>query len=869
MSGGSGNDEDKNKPISFEEQIRLLRRSSNKQLQKTTEINVGQKLKRELNQNEPALDQALVDQRLQDTLNRESQQELFKDSLVASVFGEKKKKKRSTGVHAAKEAKASPASEAEPSNAGGTPAIPGREAEGPAQNVGSGNVAQQRDIAARSPRPTKEFVVKPRTNARSFFDNEETEPQQAFVPPVVSSNQGGGLFDTASGTQAAPAAQTESPSFVSQPVSLEAPVPLVFPGADNSVQSELAEAHSEIEEPSSSGVPPTEARYRHTKTVEIVRQFEEPVPYGFPGDDARVEQGSHVESVQELNNEAPYAFPGADDPMWYAAESSEQTEEVPAGIPGADYQTVAEAHEDESDWTSHEMPPNYQSAAQILAQAMARPLMPDLDQYLTADTVYGADGQDSVQQERMQEQVQESVQSHEAIGNPISESFQEPIQEQIQESIHEQVQEQIQEPIHEQVQEQEHEHEQIQVQEPELSPEEWEASERRAELLYYFSVQAQSFKERTGLDMLLDADDKIQIYLNAAGESQHLYQIECDEAGFAEADVLADTISSEFLSRISKDFGVEFGRPGQRALRQLEPDENNQLVPGENLFVRAPRVDELKALQRAIEFSWPATYQKDDQLPLKVIFLDQPLVKDEYDGVVLKYLEDGRPVLFITPELCRSGMPTEADPMADGSSESWQSAIMRELAWKSAIDCNHLPVDDAATQSLGWVLLKQESEESKQYGLKDANGDIFLPYEDASSNGESWVRCNKQGELIDAKGNPVTDIIDMLFISNEEMQRRAQVKPCGTHFFTPEEELADALRCFRQGPDWRMHLGRSNPLLYKLAKTVDQACINRCYPSENGKDAYIRLSTGQVVENSAGSQKDLVQFEQKVNRKPG
>jgi hypothetical protein len=847
MSGGSGNDEDKNKPISFEEQIRLLRRSSNKQLQKTTEINVGQKLKRELNQNEPALDQALVDQRLQDTLNRESQQELFKDSLVASVFGEKKKKKRSTGVHAAKDAKVPPVAETEPSNASGTPAIPsGKEAEGPAQSAGSGNVAQQRDLAARASRPTKEFVVKPRTNARSFFESEETARPQASAPPVVPYNKGGGFFDTDSGTPAVPAAQTETPSSISQHISQEAPVPFAFPGVDSPVQSDKAEDDREFEEPASSGVPHKEARYRHTKTVEMVKQFEEPVPYG---DDAAVQQGSPVKEVQELYDEAPYAFPGADDPMSYTGDSSEQTEEVPAGIPGADYQTVAEEQEDEFDGTSSELPPDYQSAAQILAQAMARPQIPDLDRELPADTAYGAEGQDSLHQAQMHEQVQQSIQRHEPIEDPSPHPVQEPIQEQIQA--------QVQEPVEEQ------------VQEPYISPEEWEASERRAELLYYFSVQAQSFKERTGLDMLLDAEDKIQIYLNAAGESQHLYQIECDEAGFAEADVLADTISTEFLSRISKEFGVEFGRPGQLALRQLEPDENNQLVPGESLFVRAPRVDELKALQRAIEFSWPATYQKEDQLPLKVIFLDQPLVKDEYDGVVLKYLEDGRPVLFITPELCRNGMPTEADPIADGAAESWQSEIMRELAWKSAIDCNHLPVDDAATQSLGWVLLKQENEESKLYGLKDANGDIFLPFEDASSNGESWVRCNRQGELIDAKGDPVTEIIEMLFISNEEMQRRAQVKPCGTHFFTPEEELADALRCFRQGPDWRMHLGRSNPLLYKLAKTVDQACINRCYPTENGKDAYIRSSTGQVVENSAASQKDLVQFEQKVNRKPG
>lgn len=700
MSGGSGDDE-KNKPTSFEEQVKQMRQSASlRQLQKTTEINVGQKLKRELNKNEPSLDQELVDQRLQATLNREAEQDFFKESL-ASVIGKKKPRKESVEAPKPEDNKAV-LSDASSGRGQTRPLDVQKERSAELESLPAQSQAQasstQNAVAVSG--VSREFVVRPK-QIRSFFDNEP-------APPAVSKGSAGGFVQNA---PSEPVVQEEEES-----------VPDGIPGAEEYVLQE-------------------------TQQPQPVLQTEDSVPLGIPGADDYV--------AEELS--------------WPAV--SYEAENVHYGNSGAD---------------------------------VSAPL---------DDTAYGA-----------AEQYPDDY---------ASQTYEEPGQEYY------------------------------------LSPEEIEANERRAGFFQYFAVESLKFKDETGLDMLLDLEDKIHIFLNAGGENQLLYEIECNDLGFAEARLFAESLCKEFSSRISLDFGVEFARPGQLAIRQLEPDEDNHLVPGQELFVRAGRLDELKALQRAIEFSWPATFQKQDELPMKVIFLDQPLIKDEHDGAVLKYLEDGRPVLFISPDLCRNGVPTEADPITNGNVESWQSAIMRELAWKSIIDCNKLPVDDATIQSLGWVLLKQENEETKLFGLKDAEGAIFMPYEDAASNEESWVRCNQHGEPVDENGNPVSEPIDMLFLSNQEMLKRAQTKPCGQRFFSPEEEIIDALRCFRQGPEWRMHLGSSNQFLYKLAKLIDQLDINRCYPSENGKDAYIRSSSGQVVENSSASQKDLVKFEQKLNRKQG
>lgn len=782
-----------------------MRRSSLRQFQKTTEMNVAQKLKREL-KNEPALDQALVDQRLQDTLNRESQQELFTDSLVSSVFGNKKKKKETVELSTRAETVPKVNSDEAPEESSTAPQTASSAINKPEQT----EVADSNQFAQKA---AKEFLVRP--TAKSFFDLEQ--PVLASPPPVVPSGQGKGFFSEST------VAPEPNPN-ISTATTRELPVP----GTPREFVGDEPNPNNPTDKTRAFPVPgaPRESAGRELNpkgSSDKTRAF--PLP-GAPSESAAPDpnqKGSteKTRSFPVLNVPAegePHRGPETDTTGALPVPAPPTADASLASPPGQEpvssalyeAESAVPPTESESVPSVESIPADDEYASEIIAQVMAAALAPQREEFLPPDTPESPPG----------------LAPHKSlIPDDAPQHY--------------------------------------------VSAEELEAMRQRAEFLYDFGIRAEDFKNSTGLDMLLDPQDKVQIYLNAAGDSQLLYQVEYSDEGFAEAKLFAKSLCDDFCMRISQEFGLEFVEPGLVAVRQLEPDENNQLVPGEKLIARAPRIDELKALQCAIEYSWPSTYQKEDQLPLKIVFLDQPLVKDEFDGAVLRFLEDGRPVLFVTPELCQSGVPTELDPIATGSTESWQSIIMRELAWKSVIDCNKLPLDDATIDALGWVVLKQISEEERLHGLKDAEGNIYLPYEDASSTDESWVLCNQLGETLDGSGKRSMVIMDMKFISHEEMQRRAQVQPCSAHFFSPEEELVDALKCFRQGPEWRMHLGRINPVLYKLAKSIDQSNINRCYPSEGGKDTHIRSSSGQVVENNASNQKDLLQFEQKLNRKPG
>ncbi len=388
----------------------------------------------------------------------------------------------------------------------------------------------------------------------------------------------------------------------------------------------------------------------------------------------------------------------------------------------------------------------------------------------------------------------------------------------------------------------------------------------QTQIMTHFVDIALKFKADTGLDLVLDESNLINLYLNANGDNINLYSVDFSDSGMEEAEFFAIRLIEQYIATLSNDFGIEFGRPGEISVRQFEYNDEGEYFPGKPLRVRLPRLDELKALHRAIEFSWPSSYQLGDQLPMRVVFTDDNLVKGERSGARLKYMEDGRPILFITPSLCTRGVPTEFDPVGSDNRESWQATIMRELAWKAAADCNKLPLSPDDYGSLGWWPIMSE-EYQGLYALKTTDDHLYAPYEDAETAAQAWARCDQNGVLLNADGEPSLDLSDLSFLSNKEMAKRAKVRPCGDYFYSADEELVDALRCFRQGPEWRLFLGKNCPQLYRAARSLDQLCINRCYVPKKGYAGLIRAADGSLIENNAKAQQAMFMFEQKFKSK--
>jgi hypothetical protein len=181
---------------------------------------------------------------------------------------------------------------------------------------------------------------------------------------------------------------------------------------------------------------------------------------------------------------------------------------------------------------------------------------------------------------------------------------------------------------------------------------------------------------------------------------------------------------------------------------------------------------------------------------------------------------------------------------------------MREFAWKSAVDCGKFPLNKKEVSALGWVSLPAGA-----FALKTVSGSLYRPNEDAETPEQAWVRCNDSGELLSKTGKPVKHLSEICCLTIDAMSQQCQIKPAGVHFFNPEEEIVDALRCFRQGMDYRAHLLITSPLLYDIAKALDQAAIDRCYEPTKDYAGLVRSPNGALVENISANQKELKAFE--------
>lgn len=370
------------------------------------------------------------------------------------------------------------------------------------------------------------------------------------------------------------------------------------------------------------------------------------------------------------------------------------------------------------------------------------------------------------------------------------------------------------------------------------------------------------FTAQTGLDLVMSSATSMQVLLTAAGTTTLLHEVPLNDSGIDEARILASSLLNFYLLALRDDFKIEFGHFGEIAIHQCGLNERNQLVPLKALFVRPPRLDELKAVQSALEYSWPSSAQTDDQLPLKIVFVNDVLLAGDNAPTRLKFGEDGRPVLFITPALCMQGVPTENDPQKTDI-ESWQLTIMRELSWKSLADCQKLPLSTDDCETMGWI---EVSRDANLYILCTANGEYYYPNPDPQTPEQAWLRVNRSGEYVNEHGQKIAQSSEIIFKTAEQIAAIAKVKPAGIFFHSPEEELADALAKYRLGAEEKARMLDSSPTLYALTKRIDQLSINRWYNPTKNYEGQIRSVSGALVDHTPENLRAVLEFEHSKNR---
>ena len=272
-------------------------------------------------------------------------------------------------------------------------------------------------------------------------------------------------------------------------------------------------------------------------------------------------------------------------------------------------------------------------------------------------------------------------------------------------------------------------------------------------------------------------------------------------------------------------------------------------------------MDELAALNRAMECSAPAAYQRPEELPLTIALINDSLIETNETAVALKYTEDGRPTLFISPYLVQQGRPTDLDSIDEDETESWQASFMRQLAWKSAIDCGKFPLTEEESKQLGWVPIKF-NQGARLFALRSKNGCLFRPYEEPITTDKVWARCSEEGNYLNSFGEPAINTAEIEFLTVEQMSHLAEVNPCSERFLNAEEEIVEALCMFRRGSQLRARLKRESPSLYDIAKNLDQLSIDRCYEPIANHCQFLRATDGLLVENNDANQQAIMNFEE-------
>lgn len=306
------------------------------------------------------------------------------------------------------------------------------------------------------------------------------------------------------------------------------------------------------------------------------------------------------------------------------------------------------------------------------------------------------------------------------------------------------------------------------------------------------------------------------------------------------------------MRSIEQNYNVEFSRDGQT---------DDPL--GKRVDLRAPRIDELMALEKGFEHSQPSTSTQNGR-PILVQFAVQPTSGN--DAYVL-----GKNV----------GTPQEQqrilfEPL-NRSFRGLQDTILHEWAHNAEhnLDQRNPAVTREFYEAQGYRNIKikhPDGREEEQWQMKDKDGNYW-----AQGPGQwpfgNWTRVDDQGRPLRADGSLASGWDDKRVAkqSNDDMATNAAVTPADVYHPNPVENGAEAIRMFRGDEKSREDLFRKSPELYEATKKFDQADLdNDPHYGRNpdGTSKYIRLPDGTVGRNNEENRKRVADYEQTLRMPP-
>jgi hypothetical protein len=326
----------------------------------------------------------------------------------------------------------------------------------------------------------------------------------------------------------------------------------------------------------------------------------------------------------------------------------------------------------------------------------------------------------------------------------------------------------------------------------------------------------------------------------------------------AELDSQLNHLRNAKIRSLEKQYDVSIHRFGSSV---NETAYGQMHMTAEKVPVRTPTLGEVLVLEYALKHSCPGQLSGRSlhSHGIDVYFLDARTYHTASEWglnganrpAIFLESRDGLAIQHHTLEetLMHQLAHNSAYRMGWNPKESWKWPTANQLGWKFAGSpelISHVTLNGATfykeAGKSGWLLRTIEGPDFT-YKLDKQN--------------EMWIRCDKNMNPLDDKGNKVAVDEKARRMTYDEIRPLAIVPPVSPEFPTPPEVFADAMAMFRADKATRAELYIESPSLYKVVRDFDQLELDTTY----GKGVMIRNVDGVVTPPSREVLKDIYELE--------
>lgn len=334
---------------------------------------------------------------------------------------------------------------------------------------------------------------------------------------------------------------------------------------------------------------------------------------------------------------------------------------------------------------------------------------------------------------------------------------------------------------------------------------------------------------------------KVQRFFAEGANGEKLPVLELKGDNAKEIEVKLREWQEAKIKEVEAKYGVQISRDGQKDSPR-----------GQEVALRAPRINELLLLDQALKLSQPSTGPINGK-PLLIQFADQPT------GRGLAYVNQtpsGQERILFEPRAIERG------------SFAFKETAIHELAHvgENKVQARDKAAIDDWYKSLGYRQVTTE-QGTKQWQLRDKQGNYWA--QDPTDRFGDWTRVDEKGRPLKADGTLAKDKKDGHTRNNEVMRSEAAVKPISDYFSPPWEHGAEGLAHYRNGEEGQRRLYHESPELYRISKEFNQKELDldpRYGTNPDGTSKFIRLPSGDIVQNNPANQKIVSDFEKSLQQ---